>query len=383
MSLSNQEAEHLLRSGIAALQQGRAAEARSLFEKVTETGRANSQIWLLLATACRADGDAAGQEAALDRLLVLDPRVVRAHVMKGDCRAQAGDDTGALNFYATARHLSEGQNLPADLATELSRVEAAAAQIKKRLEDKRDASLTELGVPRESRSPRFRQSLDILSGEKRIFYQEPTGYFFPGLPHVQFFDTGAFDWVAPLEAATGAICAELRQWLASGTEGFRPYITADPNRPRLDDNTLLDSSDWSALFLCENGKVDAAATARCPQTWAAIQAVPLPRIASSPTVMFSMLRAGAHIAAHTGTHNTRLVCHLPLVVPQGCRFRVGNETREWEAGKVIIFDDTIEHEAWNDSGEDRVVLIFDIWRPELSMREREEIGALFQSHVVE
>jgi aspartyl/asparaginyl beta-hydroxylase (cupin superfamily) len=94
-------------------------------------------------------------------------------------------------------------------------------------------------------------------------------------------------------------------------------------------------------------------------------------------VIFSMLKAGAHIGAHTGMHNTRLVCHLPLIVPEGCRFRVGNEVREWETGKLLIFDDTIEHEAWNDSDEDRVVLIFDVWRPELSEQEKFELTALF------
>ena len=95
--------------------------------------------------------------------------------------------------------------------------------------------------------------------------------------------------------------------------------------------------------------------------------------------MFSLLRPGARIAPHTGMYNTRLVCHLPLIVPPGCRFRVGNEVREWQEGKLLIFDDTIEHEAWNDGTEDRVVLIFDIWRPELSEQERREVAALFRS----
>jgi len=90
-----------------------------------------------------------------------------------------------------------------------------------------------------------------------------------------------------------------------------------------------------------------------------------------------MLKAGAHIGAHTGMYNTRLLCHLPLIVPPGCRFRVGNEVREWEVGKLMIFDDTIEHEAWNDSAEDRVVLIFDIWRPELTEEEKRELTLLF------
>jgi aspartyl/asparaginyl beta-hydroxylase (cupin superfamily) len=91
--------------------------------------------------------------------------------------------------------------------------------------------------------------------------------------------------------------------------------------------------------------------------------------------MFSLLRPGARIAAHTGMFNTRLVCHLPLIVPPGCAFRVGNEVRQWEEGKILIFDDTIEHEAWNEGSQDRVVLIFDIWRPELSEQERREVAA--------
>jgi aspartyl/asparaginyl beta-hydroxylase (cupin superfamily) len=76
-------------------------------------------------------------------------------------------------------------------------------------------------------------------------------------------------------------------------------------------------------------------------------------------------------------YNCRLICHLPLIVPPDCRFRVGNEVREWEEGKLLIFDDTIEHEAWNESDEDRIVLIFDIWRPELTEQERFELTALF------
>ena len=147
---------------------------------------------------------------------------------------------------------------------------------------------------------------------------------------------------------------------------------------RLDANKgLVENRDWSALFLCENGKPDEALIARCPATWAAVNEAPLARIPGwGPTVMFSLLKAGARIEPHTGMFNTRLVCHLPLLVPEGCTFRVGNEIRPWEEGKLLIFDDTIEHEAWNDSLEDRVVLIFDIWRPELSAQERDELTAL-------
>jgi aspartyl/asparaginyl beta-hydroxylase (cupin superfamily) len=69
--------------------------------------------------------------------------------------------------------------------------------------------------------------------------------------------------------------------------------------------------------------------------------------------------------------NTRLICHLPLIVPENCgAIRVGNEARHWVEGEMLIFDDSMQHEAWNDSDRERVVLLFDIWRPELSEEER-------------
>lgn len=77
--------------------------------------------------------------------------------------------------------------------------------------------------------------------------------------------------------------------------------------------------------------------------------------------------------------NTRLIGHLPLIVPPDCGFRVGNDTRQWQEGKAWLFDDSIEHEAWNGSDRPRVVLLFDIWRPELSAEERESVAALFEA----
>jgi aspartyl/asparaginyl beta-hydroxylase (cupin superfamily) len=115
-------------------------------------------------------------------------------------------------------------------------------------------------------------------------------------------------------------------------------------------------------------------------TLAALEAAPLARIKGrTPSILFSRLKPGARIAPHTGFLNTRLICHLPLVVPPGCYFRVGNDQRQWEKGKAWVFDDTIEHEAWNSSGEPRVVLIFDIWRPELSDEERGLVAALIEA----
>lgn len=380
MLLTNQEIEHLIVEGVWALQNGQVRESRQRFERVTKTGRADARVWLLLATACRADNDAVAEEAALDNVLAIEPWAVRAHIMKADCRAKAGDEIGAARFYRSGLLRAEGQQWPSDLQDEIRRAENALAEIDHRVEAKKEALLVACGLPPEKRSPRFQQALDISAGRKDIFVQQPSVFYFPQLPQIQFYDRADFEWVHAVEAAADAIREELLDLLRQGTEGFRPYIQGNPNQPRRDTIMagLTDNRDWSALFLCENGKVSEDLVARCPRTWEAVRQAPLAMVSDwGPTVMFSLLRAGARIPPHTGMLNTRLTCHLPLVLPPKCAFRVGNEVREWEEGRLLIFDDTIEHEAWNGSSEDRVILIFDIWRPELSDRELGELDVLF------
>jgi aspartyl/asparaginyl beta-hydroxylase (cupin superfamily) len=96
----------------------------------------------------------------------------------------------------------------------------------------------------------------------------------------------------------------------------------------------------------------------------------------SPTAMFSVLQPHTRIPPHTGVANFRLVVHLPLVLPGHCGFRVGGETREWRIGEAWVFDDTIEHEAWNDSDQVRIILICDVWSPRLSPAERAAIRSV-------
>lgn len=376
MAMTAQEANQLVREGNADLQAGRAAEARGKLERVTEAGFENAELWLLIGAVCRTLGDAGGEEAALDRSLALDPRSVRAILQKADCRLEAGDESAAAMLYRKALMLAEGQNVPPQLVAELRRAETQMAGLKDRFTARLEDGLAALGHPAELRSPRFAQSLDLRAGRKQVYLQEPTLYYFPELPQMQFFDPADFAWAPMVEAATDVILGELRSMLADGREGFLPYIRSEANQPR--EHPLLDRLDWSALFFCENGQRFPEVIESCPRTWEIMQQLPFPDIPrAGPSIMFSLLRAGTRIPAHNGTHNTRLICHLPLIVPPGCGFRVGNETRHWEVGKLFIFDDTIEHEAWNDSAEERVVLIFEIWRPELSAQERGEVTALF------
>ncbi len=319
------------------------------------------------------------EEAALHQQLEAEPRSVSAHVQLGDVWARKDQEEVAQRYYAKALNLAECQDLPSEEISDVARAERALADVQSRFHAKREALLVERGHPPEQWSPRFRHALEIAAGHRRICKQEPTDFCFPGLPTIQFFDPRNFSWAAEIEAAAPAIRNELVQELERGGHNFRPYlqshsISVDANK------ALLGKKDWSILALCERNWVAPRILQRFPQTWAAVLQAPLPGIHGwGPTVVFSMLKAGAHIVRHNGMFNTRLICHLPLIVPKGCRFRVGDEVREWEEGKLLIFDDTIQHEAWNDGTEDRVVLIFDIWRPELSEIEKEELVALFSS----
>jgi tetratricopeptide (TPR) repeat protein len=380
MQLSLSEAEQLARAGAAALQAGDAEEARRSFERLTGSGRANAQIWLLLAYACRQAGDPAAAEKAADEVLLKDNRNVRALLVKGDGRHAAGDDRAASSYYDTAAKLAaQADSVPPDLQAELARAEQVSKALALGYRQQLEAYLAGAGLEAGGRSARFHESVEILLQEKQVYFQQPTAYYFPRLPQIQYYERSEFDWAAGVEAAADDMRAELEAALALDAP-FKPYLQARADRPRSDFHGLLDNPAWSTLYLWENGGPVEQNVARFPRTFAAVKDLPLPHITTrAPSILFSMLKAGARIAPHNGMINTRLICHLPLIVPPGCGFRVGNEVREWEAGKLLIFDDTIEHEAWNDSGEDRVILIFDIWRPELTMAERKSVAAIFEA----
>ncbi len=366
--------ETTARDGLAALQRGDAAAARAAFEAVVDAGRASPRLLLLLADACAKLGDAGAEDAALDKVLVLDPRNIAAHTIKGDRAAATGDDRRAAGWYGMVLSTVAREG-PVDptLAPLIARAEAGLVATRAKFEDHLRAAIANVAA-----GERFAESVAILSGQAEPQLQQPSSFYYPGLPQRAFYDTDDFDWVAGLEAATPAIRAEAQAALASGT-GFRPYVEADPTRPNKG-HALLDSDDWSAFHLLENGEPAAGNADRCPATMAALAPLPLPRITGrSPMALFSLLKPHTHIPPHWGMLNTRLIVHLPLIVPDGCRLRVGNHVHDVVAGKAMIFDDSIQHEAWNDSAETRVILLFEIWRPELAAAERAGLVRLFEA----
>ncbi len=311
--------------------------------------------------------------SALDRVLALAPGHLTALMMKADHFAAVGDGRAAQAFYgAVASRAPPAHTLPAPVRAEVDRARARADDYARAFE----AHLRE-SVARSGAQPtaRFAQSIDLMLGRKQIFLQQPTSFYFPELPQRQFYEREEFAWVEALEAETVVIREELLTVMREDG-AFSPYMEEDPTRPPGEFGTLKNNPDWSAFYFIKSG-AETADAARCPRTMAAIRRLPLTDAPGrTPSVLFSLLKPGARIPPHTGQINARLICHLPLIVPVGCGFRVGNEVREWVEGRTLIFDDTIEHEAWNTSGETRVILLFEIWRPELTATERASVAAL-------
>ncbi len=379
MQSPNISYEALVRDGIAAFQRGDPRSARTAFEQVAEAGHASSQLWLVLAQSCEALGDDRATSAALDPVLTDDPRNPYALIMKGDVFTRAGDDRAAVAWYQQALAATGLlTDINADLGERLRRAEGAIAAANGRFRAHLDRALAAAGADAAAAGPRFGEALAILAGTSQPFVQEPTNFYYPRLPSIPFFDTADFPWVAALEAAMPAIRAEAEAALASDA-GLQPYVERPENRPGRP-HPLMNDPRWSAFHLLANGEPVAGNAARCPATMAALATAPMPRIPGrAPMALFSILRGGTHIPPHNGMLNTRLICHLPLIVPPGCRLRVGNKTRTVETGKALIFDDSIEHEAWNDSGEARAILLFEIWRPDLSAAECSALTAMFGS----
>jgi aspartate beta-hydroxylase len=208
-------------------------------------------------------------------------------------------------------------------------------------------------------------------GRRRMFHSQPTWMYFPELPAIEFFDRALFPWLGALEAASPAIRTELMRVLVADREGLQPYIDFPEGLPIDQFKELNRSRKWSAYFLWNQSVANAGHIARCPVTAQTLEeVVPRCRVEGrAPTAFFSILDPNTRIPAHTGITNTRCTVHLPIIVPPSCGFRVGSTTREWIADQAWVFDDTIEHEAWNLSDTPRAVLIFDIWNPLLTEAE--------------
>ncbi|MBV7314631.1 aspartyl/asparaginyl beta-hydroxylase domain-containing protein [Shewanella sp. NIFS-20-20] len=363
---------------LTALQNGQPLVAKQGFAALIQQGDNDLDNYLGLAYACHALGDNESGIMATDNILRQQPNHVRALLLKGDFIGDR-DTRAAYAFYRNALMLAE-QNPPKEtnLRQHLSHALAKVNQYQQQFTKELLSDIDQI-TAQYPQSPKFNQSIDLLLGKKQIYYQQPSVYYFPELPQKQFYDASEFHWVKDLEANTSVIEQELRAYL-SLDRGFSAYVQSQPDRPNNNKHQLLDNADWSACYLYRNGDIEADALRYFPQTLAVLAKVPFVTIQGrAPNVLFSRLAPGAKIPPHHGFVNTRLICHLPIIEPGNCGLRVGNDSRQWQWGQCWLFDDTIEHEAWNASQQERIILLFEVWKPELSESEQQQISAMFSA----
>ena len=361
-----------------AFRAGDLGRARELLGRLVALDGRDQQQWINLAVVCRGLHDDAGEAEALTGALTVDPTDMLAQLLRGDLFERQGRRHEAARAYgAGAMAAPPLEGLDPSLRPLLQRALAFQQDYQRDYGDWMEAHLAPLlGDLRGEPLGRFRDAVDIMFGRKRRYDPQPALFYYPGLAPVTFFERGLFPWMPALEARTDAIRAEFLAVLQA-QQGFVPYLSYPPDQPHFQFAQLNNSPDWSAFHLIEQGRTNEANAAHCPVTMAALADLPQPRqLNRTPSAMFSLLRPHTRIPAHTGVSNVRLVGHLPLILPGQCALRVGNDVREWEMNRAWVFDDTIEHEAWNDSDALRVVLIFDVWHPHLSPAERTMITAL-------
>ncbi len=327
---------------------------------------------LNIAGCRRARGDLAGALELTDKALSFDARAFPALLMRASVLEQLGRTREAGAAYGVAVSMApSADQLEPTIRRALAKGQERHASHVKAASEYLDDRLIAFAAGDAATVRRARNSVKHFLRTRKRYVQDPVQFYYPGLPSVEFYEREEFPWLEALEAKTDEITVELLGILDGGQSRPEPYINYSVGVPLDQWGPLNGSLDWSAFHLSRNGASEAHNAARCPKTMAALADLPQPHIPlRSPASMFSLLKPGVRLPPHTGVSNTRLVAHLPLIVPHGCAFRVGNETREWARGIGWVFDDTIEHEAWNDSGEMRAILIFDIWSPRLSADDR-------------
>jgi len=359
-----------------ALRRRDTASALRLIGEAEAAAPGDAEIKMQKAVAQRVAGDFAGALQSLDAALSLDPYNFMALLAKGAMVERVMGERHAAETYRNALKIAP-REVPPGLGPAMVRAREVVAKTADALEAYLRAELKDVGADcRGEAAARFDESLQVFAGKARVYNSEPLFLHYPRLPAIPFYDRDLFPWLPDLEAATDTIRGELEALLET-KQGFAPYIDYPPGVPVNQWAELNHNPRWSSFFLWKDGERQDLACAQCPQTVALLESLPLAdQPGFAPTAVFSALEAKTHIPPHTGSTNVRLLAHLPLILPGPARFRVGNETREWRMGEAWVFDDTLEHEAWNDASALRVILILDIWNPFLEPAERERVRAM-------
>jgi aspartate beta-hydroxylase len=400
------------------LQQGRLADAEQAFAALLKTEPDNIQALNFMALTALRNRDMRGAEELIQRALATagdDPLTLHNHgrileaagnhvaaaaaqraalavaphyhaarLLLGRALELSGQKHASIVAYARALQDAQRDGRWLDKATTppalQPRVEDAVFKVRHgRLEAIERLLQPVIAVYGNEPLRRIEKSLRIFfNAEERVPAdprQNSKFYHYPDIPAHPYLDLKLFPWVEAFEARTSEIQRELLSLLPDTRGRERVFASEALEADHL--RGLKQPPSWNGYYFYRYGERRDENCERCPQTAAALDSVPLCRVRKhGPEVLFSVFTPGTHLLAHRGVTNTRVVAHLPLMVPEDCALRVGGEEHRWQEGKVVVFDDTFEHEAWNRSDRTRVVLIFDLWSPYLTAAERAALEVL-------
>lgn len=374
------DADELVRDADRAAAARDFAAAASLLEQAAALSPHDPALWIRIAAIRRGAGNPAAALDAVHKALAISPRdftglLMRASLLEKLDRPGAGEAWGHALAQKPERDLPD-QLLPIVAEAE-QRYGAWQSAKEATLRNRMAGAETSADAEERRRIDRFRSNV---VRRTRAYHSEPTDFQFPELTEREFHPRRLFPWIETLEAATDSLTAELHNVMSEERAELVPYVQFEDHVPMDQWRPLNRNPDWTAIHLIQHGSRIEPNARHCPKTMALLEQLPQPDIpGASPNAMFSLLAPKTVIPPHVGISNTRLVCHLALIVPEGCWFRVGGQTREWTPGEAFVFDDTMEHEAANPSDRLRVVFICDVWHPDLSPTEREAVAALISA----
>jgi len=371
---------------LGALRSGQVMRALQLLEHAAQVDPAHAVTQNHLGTAREAAGNLAGARSAYEHAVRQRPQLHLARLHLASVLERLGDPQRAAWQYARALKEAQQEGRWLDAASTPPGLRPLVERAVNNVRFTRRNLLCSLIEPlvqqfgRDSLS-RVEHCLRIYLKEAQPVYpdprQQPTFLFFPDLPPSPYLDLSLFPWIEELQTRTAEIRTELQALLPSSQGRERVFTTDELEQENL--RGLDVPPSWNGYYFYRHGERREENCARCPHTIAALDALPLARVRDhAPEVLFSVFTPGTQLAPHRGVTNTRLVGHLPLIVPENCALSVGGEIHHWQEGRIVVFDDTYEHEAWNRSSRTRVVLIFDLWHPMLSEVEREAVAALVE-----
>jgi len=381
---------HLEALDFLATQAFKRGDTNLSLDLLTRSFRANRDrpiTYLNLAVVLSARGEHELALDAIERAMSLKQPFPRAQLHKGSILEALGQQRASVRAYHKAwsqaagfQQMLDSEQTHASMRELLRHSSAMVKQTKVSLLDKALAPL---------RSQNYTVALQRIAEFSEIYIgnmmprylhakQRPAYLYFPELQPRAFFERQDFEWATELEAATIGIRDELLAVLQH-SEKLQPYVQLKTEN-NAEWKELNNSTQWSSFHLYKGGARQEDNCQLCPITTAAVEKLPLIYAPNhTPEVFFSVLKPGTHIPPHYGLANYKLAVHLPLIVPQDCAIRVGNDTRTWTEGHCLIFDDSFQHEAWNKSVELRAVLIFEVWNPQLTSVERQAVTAVLSA----